>query len=103
MFWLHSVDAPDLRHAVVDGDKPPEVQSLPPASTLSLQPISGLDIEEATNYLSAATGRPKHARDRPGDKFDIRGFHDVLLKHRQIPLSVMEHVVDDWIESELNE
>jgi uncharacterized protein (DUF885 family) len=90
-------------------------------------------LEEATNYLSAATGRPtppsetlryiiepgrgcsyylgylkimelrQHARDRLGDKFDIRRFHDVLLKHRQIPLSVMEHVVDDWIESELNE
>jgi uncharacterized protein (DUF885 family) len=38
-----------------------------------------------------------------GDKFDIREFHDVLLKHGQIPLSVMERVVDDWIEAELRE
>jgi uncharacterized protein (DUF885 family) len=91
----------------------------------------GWTLEEATSYISAATGRPtppsetiryifdpgqgcsyylgylkimelrQRAQDRLGDNFDIREFHDVLLKHGQIPLSVMERVVDDWIETEL--
>lgn len=93
----------------------------------------GWTLEEATNYISAATGRPtppseviryiiepgqgcsyylgylkimelrQRAMDRLEDKFDIREFHDVILKHGQIPLVVMQRVVDDWIASKLEE
>ena len=31
-----------------------------------------------------------------GDRFDIRGFHDVALAAGAIPLQVLERVVADW-------
>lgn len=38
------------------------------------------------------------AQRRLGDYFDIRGFHGVLLKNGAMPLSVMENVVNEWIQ-----
>ncbi|WP_336985301.1 DUF885 domain-containing protein [Altererythrobacter aquiaggeris] len=35
-----------------------------------------------------------------GDAFDIRGFHDVILKSGPVPLSIMEENVDAWIAAE---
>ncbi len=32
-----------------------------------------------------------------GDKFDIRDFHDVILKHGAVPLFLLEELVVDWI------
>ena len=32
-----------------------------------------------------------------GDKFDIRGFHDVVLGDGALPLSLLERRVDAWI------
>ncbi|OYQ27131.1 DUF885 domain-containing protein, partial [Sandarakinorhabdus cyanobacteriorum] len=32
-----------------------------------------------------------------GDKFDIKGFHDLLIASGSQPLSIMERRVDDWI------
>ncbi len=32
-----------------------------------------------------------------GAKFDLRAFHDELLAHGSVPLSVLEAVVDRWI------
>jgi uncharacterized protein (DUF885 family) len=32
-----------------------------------------------------------------GDKFDIRDFHDVVLKNGAVPLTVLEELVDDYI------
>jgi len=91
----------------------------------------GWTLENATSYISAATGRPtppseviryifdpgqgcsyylgylkimqlrQRAQDRLRDEFDIREFHDVILEHGQMPLPVMERVVDDWIEAKL--
>ncbi len=39
----------------------------------------------------------EHARAELGDKFDIRDFHDVVLKNGAIPLSILEELVDDYI------
>jgi len=36
------------------------------------------------------------ARSRMGDGFDLRGFHDEVLRHGALPLSVLEEVVDRW-------
>ena len=37
------------------------------------------------------------AEKAPGPKFDIKGFHDLLIASGSQPLSIMERRVDDWI------
>jgi uncharacterized protein (DUF885 family) len=39
----------------------------------------------------------ERARDQLGDGFDIREFHDVVLKDGAVPLAVLEETVDAWI------
>jgi len=40
----------------------------------------------------------EQARGRLGARFDLRGFHEVVLAGGAMPLEVLERVVDDWIE-----
>ncbi|MBT8318861.1 MAG: DUF885 domain-containing protein, partial [Gramella sp.] len=40
------------------------------------------------------------AKERLGDKFDIKGFHDVILTDGALPLTVLESRVDAWIKSQ---
>jgi uncharacterized protein (DUF885 family) len=57
---------------------------------------------QATAYM---VGRLKitelrdRARQRLGDRFDMRGFHDAILLNGAVPLDVMERNVDAWIAS----
>ncbi|MDG1923040.1 MAG: DUF885 domain-containing protein [Glaciecola sp.] len=37
------------------------------------------------------------SRTALGDKFDIRGFHDEVLKDGPVPLSLLENKIDAWI------
>ena len=37
------------------------------------------------------------AESQLGDKFDIREFHDTVLRQGSIPLTVLERTVDEWI------
>jgi prolyl oligopeptidase len=37
------------------------------------------------------------AENALGEKFDIRAFHDELLKNGALPLEVLEERMDDWI------
>lgn len=43
-----------------------------------------------------------YAQKKLGKKFDIRKFHDVVLKHGTIPLSVLESLVKDWVNKTAN-
>ena len=38
------------------------------------------------------------ARERLGEDFDIRNFHNVVLMNGSMPLSILERVVEDWIQ-----
>lgn len=39
----------------------------------------------------------RKAQERLGDRFDLREFHDVLLRHGAVTLDVLESLVDDWL------
>jgi uncharacterized protein (DUF885 family) len=39
----------------------------------------------------------ERARTALGQRFDIKGLHDVVLLPGQVPLNVMERNVDGWI------
>lgn len=39
----------------------------------------------------------ERARTELGEAFDIRGFHDVVLKNGAVPLAILEENVDAWI------
>lgn len=41
----------------------------------------------------------ENAKERLGEHFDIRGFHDVVLGNGALPLLVLEQVVDEWVTS----
>lgn len=42
----------------------------------------------------------QRAESALGDRFDIRGFHDVVLGGGALPLSILDRRVEAWIESE---
>ncbi|UOB17728.1 DUF885 domain-containing protein [Abyssalbus ytuae] len=41
----------------------------------------------------------KAAKEKLGDNFDIREYHDVVLTNGAVPLNVLEDMVNEWIES----
>ena len=40
------------------------------------------------------------AKERLGDKFDIRSFHDALLAQGAVPLDILEALIKQWIEAQ---
>ncbi len=43
----------------------------------------------------------EHARQELGDLFDLKEFHRAVLLHNCLPLSLLERLVDDYIEAKL--
>jgi uncharacterized protein (DUF885 family) len=41
----------------------------------------------------------EQAMNELGDKFDLRDFHDVVLKNGAVPLDILERIVNDYIEA----
>ena len=39
----------------------------------------------------------RRAEGALGDEFDIREFHDVVLKNGAVPLAILEENIDAWI------
>jgi uncharacterized protein (DUF885 family) len=78
----------------------------------SAEPEGGIQkaIERYTVYPGQATaymvGRLKilELRDRAqaalGSRFDIKAFHDVVLRTGAVPLDILEQNVDDYISAE---
>jgi uncharacterized protein (DUF885 family) len=55
---------------------------------------------QATAYLIGQIEILKlrqRAKDALGARFDIRGFHDALLRNGAVPLDILGELVDDWI------
>lgn len=44
----------------------------------------------------------KMAEDKLGDRFDIRTFHDQILKNGSLPMALLEELTNDWINKQLN-
>jgi uncharacterized protein (DUF885 family) len=42
-------------------------------------------------------GLREKARAELGDRFDLKQFHNEILSHGALPMTVLERVVDDWI------
>ncbi|HYC63568.1 MAG TPA: DUF885 domain-containing protein [Reyranellaceae bacterium] len=55
---------------------------------------------QATAYMVGRlkiTELRERARQRLGDRFDIKGFHDAILLQGAVPLDIMERNVEAWI------
>ena len=55
---------------------------------------------QATSYKIGMTkilDLRQKAKDKLGDRFDLKEFHNVVLSNGSMPLAILERVVDDYI------
>jgi len=43
----------------------------------------------------------QRAKDKLGDRFDLKEFHNVVLGNGSLPLEILERVIDDYIARKL--
>lgn len=41
------------------------------------------------------------AKTELGERFDLRDFHDVVLKNGSVPLDILEEIINDYISGTL--
>jgi uncharacterized protein (DUF885 family) len=41
------------------------------------------------------------AKKKLGNKFDLKEFHNVVLKNGAVPLNILEEIIDDFINTTL--
>ena len=56
----------------------------------------GQALSYYVGYLKFRELRARAEREL-GERFDVRLFHDEMLRHGAVPLPVLESIVDDWI------
>ena len=44
----------------------------------------------------------EHAKQQLGDQFDLKEFHNVVLKSGVVPLNILEDIVEEYIKNELS-
>ena len=44
----------------------------------------------------------EHAKQQLGDQFDLKEFHNVVLKSGAVPLNILEDIVEEYIKNELS-
>jgi uncharacterized protein (DUF885 family) len=83
------------------------------AYLLENTPVAAIEVEaEIDRYIALPaqalgymTGRLEierlraRAEERLGDRFDIKSFHDTVLGSGGLPLSVLDDLVEAWIDS----
>ena len=71
-----------------------------PAEVIVGEPAQSVSTGPALVYK---IGQPKiqelraWARRELGPKFDLREFHEIVLKNGTVPLDILERQVEDWI------
>jgi uncharacterized protein (DUF885 family) len=57
---------------------------------------------QATGYkvgMNRILALRQDAKERLGDGFDLRDFHDQVLTNGPVPLDILEQLIEDWIQS----
>ncbi len=47
--------------------------------------------------------RSERARAKLGDAFQLKDFHDAVLGSGSLPLTILEEVINDWIQARLTQ
>jgi uncharacterized protein (DUF885 family) len=42
----------------------------------------------------------ERARERLGERFDVRRFHNAVIDNGALPLDVLDRLVNEWIEQQ---
>lgn len=83
------------------------------AYILENQPMSAIEAEQRVERFMVLPGQAvsykvgelklielrERAKQKLGNKFDIKSFHDEILKDGSLPLSILEAKINRWIES----
>ena len=52
-----------------------------------------------SNIMEKILQLRKESKEELGKNFDIREFHDTILRNGALPLDILEEQVDQWVEN----